>query len=87
MDLETILDRLHKHGQRATYAAVGAIIGVIPLSVMRGREKNYRNSWVVTKKDKMPTDYSPEEIDSRLIESAKPIETAEALMQWLHINT
>ena len=87
MHLDNILDALHKHGQRATYAAVGGLVGAIPLSVMRGREKNNRNSWVVTKEKRMPTGNSSAETDSRLAGSAKPIESSEALLQWLNLNT
>jgi hypothetical protein len=83
MDLETVLDRLHRHGQRATYAAVGGVAGRPALSVMRGRPKDRKHSWVVARANGLPTGYTTAEVDPRMIGSPPPIDDVEQLRLWL----
>jgi len=86
MELSVVVERLHKHGQRATYAAVGGLVGRLPLSVMHGQMKSPENSWVVAKKTGYPTGFAPSERDPRLLSSATPIETPEKLLLWFKAN-
>jgi hypothetical protein len=83
MDLATLLDALHRHGHCATYGAVGGVVGRLPRSVMHGLPKSHRHSWVVAKRNGLPTSYTTDEVDPRLSTSARPIESAEALRRWL----
>jgi hypothetical protein len=83
MNLSSLLANLHKHGQRATYGAVAGVVGGAPRSVMHGQLKAPENCWVVAKKDGKPTGYSLDEYDRRLLSSPKPIETPQALIEWL----
>jgi len=83
MDLDAVLDHLHKRGQRATYSAVGGVVGRPARSVMQGQPKTARNSWVVAKENGLPTGYTTADIDPRLSTSGKPLATPEELRQWL----
>ena len=62
MSLEEIVDLLDRHGRRATYGAVAAVLGHSPRSLLRGRERGRRFSWIVNRETGMPTGYS-EELD------------------------
>jgi len=83
MDLSSVLDRLHKYGQKATYSAVGGIVGSPARSVMHGQPKSHRNTWVVAKKDRQPTGYTSAERDPRLQPAANPLASPEELLTWL----
>ena len=86
MEPAAVVERLHKHGQRATYAAVGGLVGRLPRSVMHSQQRSHQNSWVVAKETGVPTGYSLAECDPRLRVSSEPIHTAESLQLWLKAN-
>jgi len=50
------LDALNLYHERATYGAVAGLLGVPPLSVMRGRPRDWRHSWVVNAETGWPTE-------------------------------
>ena len=64
---EQILDCLHLHGQAVTYGALAGLVDADAEFVMNDLNKNERNSWVVSERDKVPTGYEPEMIDNRLL--------------------
>ena len=71
-----VLRALKRHKTRATYRAVGDVIGLHWRNV--GHELRVRcpdASWVVNKKTKRPTGYSPSELDPSLFESDRIIST------------
>ena len=67
MDIQTILERLNAVPVRATYGAVGEVLGVRPQGVPRllGARRP-EASWVVNGTTGEPTGYAPEEVDPRL---------------------
>mgnify|MGYP006950018551 CR=1 FL=1 len=81
--LSHVVSVLSKHHQRATYSAVGGLIGLPARSVMAGQKKDPENSWVVTAKTKKPTGYLPHEIHPNLEERANVITTHLDLANWL----
>jgi len=81
--LDQILDALHHNHQRATYGAVAALLGTPPRTLMQGRERDQRHSWVVSRKSGEPTGYQPELIHPALRESERVIDTKEDLARWL----
>jgi hypothetical protein len=81
--LDSILDLLERYHQRATYAAVAALLGTSPRSVMGGRPKNPKHSWIVSKKNGLPTDYSNSAIDPHLQERDRILDTVHDLSSWL----
>ena len=83
LNFEEVLDRLFKYGQRATYAGVGGLVGLPARSVMRGRPRTKKNSWVVAKKDGKPSGYEIEQLDPRAHSSPSPLSTPEDLTNWL----
>jgi hypothetical protein len=83
IDLEAVVDRLNRHGQRATYSAVGSVAGLPARSVMHGRPMDRRNSWVVAKVNGLPSGYTHSDMDSRLPASPAPIADGEELRRWL----
>ena len=67
MDIQTILEGLNAAGVRATYGAVGEVLGVRPQVVPRLLgERRPEASWVVNGTTGEPTGYAPEEVDPRL---------------------
>ena len=81
--LGTILAALDRHLQRATYAAVGGVVGLPAQSVMQGRSRTAMNAWVVSKRTRMPTGYAPAECRPRLMSNPYVIQTCEELSAWL----
>jgi len=67
MDIQTILDCLNSVAVRATYGAVGEVLGVRPQVVPRllGARRP-EASWVVNGTTGEPTGYAPDETDPRL---------------------
>ena len=81
--LDQILDALSRGRQRATYGAVAALLDRAPRTLMKGRDRDQRHSWVVNSGNGQPTGYSPEQIDPNLSERAEVLSTKEDLLQWL----
>lgn len=80
-----IVGQLHRHRQRATYAAVGALRGALAVRVrgwFAGREAP-ENSFVVSRISGEPTGYPPERVHPALKERAAVLESADALRAWL----
>ncbi|MCY4121496.1 MAG: hypothetical protein OXG72_11315 [Acidobacteria bacterium] len=67
MDIQTILEYLNAVPVRATYGAVGDVLGVRPQAVSRllGAQRP-EASWIVNGSTGEPTGYAPEKVDSRL---------------------
>jgi hypothetical protein len=81
--LDSILDQLEQFHQRATYGAVAAIVNSSPRSLMTGRERNQRSSWIVNRSAGMPTGYTPEQIHPGIAEREQILDTPESLRVWL----
>jgi hypothetical protein len=81
--MDQILDALDRARQRATYGAVAAAIGAAPRTLMSGRERDQRHSWVVSRKNGQPTGYEAEQLHPDLMRSERVIETREELEKWL----
>ncbi len=82
-DLDSIIDTLDRYHQRATYAAVAAIVNKSPRSLMSGRDRSPRSSWIVSRETSAPTGYSLEQVHPDLAERENVISTPEALRVWL----
>jgi len=80
--LERLLSSLEGHRQRATYGAVGGVVGLPAQSIMSGRPKVPRNSWVVSAKDGMPTGYLPSQAHPSLFFNKKVIASPSELAAW-----
>ena len=83
MNLDELVDCLEKHGRRATYGAVGEIVGLPARSVMHGRLKMAKNSWVVAKRGGKPSGYDFEQLDPRLASSPQPFSTSQEVLTWI----
>jgi alkylated DNA nucleotide flippase Atl1 len=83
LTIDEILDALDHGRQRATYGAVAALLGTSPRTLMAGRQRDQRHSWVVSRKSGEPTGYTPEQIHPELREKPEIFETKEALEQYL----
>ena len=83
MRLDAILDLLNEHHQRATYGAVAGLLGVMPRSVLQGRAKNKRHSWIVNQETGLPTDYHDFLMHPALLERDEVLRTAEELATWV----
>ncbi len=83
MTLARILDALDRHRQRATYGAVSQLLGVPARSLMSGRPKDPRHSWVVRKSNGLPTGYAPMQRHPELERNPHVIEAGYELRTWL----
>jgi len=83
MSLDEIVDVLDRHGRRATYGAVAALLGHSPRSLLRGRERGRKFSWIVNRETGLPTGYPEDQIDPRLKESGPVIVSDGELRTWL----
>ena len=82
--LGAVLVALDRHLQRATYAAVGGVVGLPARSVMLGQAKSAMNSWVVSKKKHLPTGYAVLECHPRLTTLSHVINSPDELRVWLN---
>ena len=84
LELEDITERLERHRQRATYAAVAGVLKRHYRRIMDGQTKSFRNSWVVSKTTKRPTGYGPQDWHPELLTNENGvIDTPAALKKWL----
>ena len=83
LTMDTILDALERGQQRATYGAVAALLGKSPRTLMTGRDRDQRHSWVVSRKSGEPTGYAPDQVHPDLRERPEVFETKEELGRWL----
>ena len=81
--MEQVLDALSHARQRATYGAVAGYVGSSPRTLMKGRDRDQRHSWVVSHKNGLPTGYDAEHVHPELMRSERVIQTKEELGQWL----
>jgi hypothetical protein len=80
--IDSILDQLDHFHQRATYGAVAALVDS-PRSLMSGRERDHRSSWIVSRKDGKPTGYEPHQTHPEINEREQILADPEALRSWL----
>ena len=81
--MDQILDALDQGHQRATYGAVAAYLGRAPRTLMQGRQRDQRHSWVVRRETGEPTGYQPTDVHPALRENDTVIQTKEELSLWL----
>lgn len=81
--LKLVVGLLEKYTQRATYGAVAGVVGGIAQGVMQGRPKTPLNSWVVAKKNHLPTGYTEKQQHTLLTNREHVIENAADLLRWL----
>ena len=81
--LDSILEQLDAFHQRATYGPVAALVDTSPRSLMSGREREPRSSWIVSRQTGQPTGYVEGQIHPSIAERGTVLATPEALRQWL----
>ena len=81
--LDSIIEQLDRHHQRATYGAVAAVVDTSPRSLMVGRDREPRSSWVVSRQTGLPTGYREEETHPELTVRERILSTPEELRVWL----
>jgi len=81
--VDSILDQLDTFHQRATYGAVAGVVDSSPRSLMIGRERDQRSSWIVSRQSGSPTGYTPEQTHPELTERDHVLTTPEELRAWL----
>jgi hypothetical protein len=81
--LDHILDALDRGHQRATYGAVAAFLGEGPRTLMKGRTRDQRHSWVVSSQNNEPTGYTPDQMHPALLEHEQVLKNKEELERWL----
>ena len=81
--LDQVLDALDANHQRATYGAVAALLGKSPRTLMQGRERDTRHSWVVSRQTGQPTGYDAALLHPELRKREEILLTKEELSLWL----
>lgn len=81
--LDSILDELDNFHQRATYGAVAALVNSSPRSLMSGRPRDPGSSWIVSRKDGLPTGYEAGQSHPDILGREEILTTPEALRSWL----
>lgn len=81
--MDQIIDALDSARQRATYGAVAAVVGSAPRTLMKGRDRDHRHSWVVSRQTGLPTGYDDDLLHPDLLRNDHVLETREALEKWL----
>jgi hypothetical protein len=81
--LDSILDQLNQFHQRATYGAVAGVVNSSPRSLMVGRDRNPKSSWVVSRQSGEPTGYAEEQKHGSLSERDRILGSPEELRAWL----
>ena len=84
--LKDVISLLSAHSQRATYGAVGGVVGLPARSVMFGQPKNPANSFVVSAKSGDPSGYSQSECHTALKSRAAVISSPAAFAAWLRAH-
>ena len=82
MMIEEVLNFLNKHEIRATYEAVGEVMGTNPQSILLG-DRRSRASWVVSKRTEDPTGYTAEQEHPRLRSKKDVIRSGAVLSRLL----
>jgi hypothetical protein len=83
LTLDFVLDTLEQGRQRATYGAVARLLGKTPRTLMRGRERGPRHSWVVNRSNGLPTGYDETLQHPELELNAHVIDSRDELESWL----
>jgi hypothetical protein len=83
LTIDQILDALDRSHQRATYGAVAAVLDRAPRTLMKGRERDQRHSWIVSRATGEPTGYQPAQVHPSLKERTEVIGSKDELAQWL----
>ena len=83
LSLDQIVELLDQYGQRATYGAVARLVGHSPRSLLKGRDRGPRFSWIVNRETGLPTGYQEDQIDPRIRDSGPVIASDEELRAWL----
>lgn len=81
--LDSILDHLNEFHQRATYGAVAGVVNSSPRSLMSGRDRDPRSSWIVRRETGLPSGYSDEQKHAALTERERIIGSPDELRAWL----
>jgi hypothetical protein len=81
--LDQVIDALDRSHQRATYGAVAALLGEAPRTLMKGRTRDQRHSWIVSSQNNEPTGYTPEQTHPALREHEHVLKNKEELERWL----
>jgi hypothetical protein len=86
-DLDGIIAALDHHQQRATYSAVAALVGRSPRLLMHGKQREQRNSWIVSKSTGKPTGYADAELHPQLTTNEVVLSDRDELARWLASRT
>ena len=84
--MDQIIDALARAHQRATYGAVAAVVGASPRTLMSGRERDPRHSWIVRRQTGLPTGYEDDQLHPALLSNDRVIESRDELEKWLAIH-
>jgi hypothetical protein len=81
--MDRIIDALDRERQRATYGAVAALLGKAPRTLMSGRQRDQRHSWIVSRKSGTPSGYDTPQMHPDLRVNERILETRADLEHWL----
>jgi hypothetical protein len=85
--LDSILDQLNEFHQRATYGAVAGVVNSSPRSLMTGRDRDQRSSWIVSRESGLPSGYTDEQRHPSLTDRDRILASPDELRAWLREPT
>jgi len=81
--IDSILEQLDRFHQRATYGAVAGVVDSSPRSLMAGRARDPKSSWIVSRKDGLPTGYETDQTHPDIQARDQILGNPESLRSWL----
>jgi hypothetical protein len=82
-NLDSILERLERYRQRATFGAVAELLGREPFTLFDGYPRIPRTSWVVSKSSGRPTGQDGSALHPDLFQNPHVISNSAELKAWL----
>jgi hypothetical protein len=86
LSLDEIVEVLDQRGQRATDGAVAKLLDQSPRSLLKGRDRGRRYSWIVNRETGLPTGYAEDQMDPRLRDSGPVLGNDVELRTWLETH-
>ena len=83
LELEDVVSFLDRRQLRATYGAVGQVVGRPATFLMTGIPRGPRYSWIVNQETGLPTGYTEEQCHPALTKKSLILRTGKDLRTWI----
>ncbi|MDO8501460.1 MAG: hypothetical protein Q7S20_06430 [Gemmatimonadaceae bacterium] len=80
---DSVLELLDQFHQRATYGAVAGVVDTSPRSLMTGRPRDQKHSWIVSRQNGQPTGYPSDQIHPEIGSRDRILRSPDELRSWV----